>query len=93
MPLPLRYRPLGEGAVLFNEHTWRTHVLTPAAALIYTALLETSNGEAVAKNTALQVLEQELDADAIPRIEPQQDLVISSLYSVRTYSCVVPSRV
>ena len=63
MPLPLRYRPLGEGAVLFNEHTWRTHVLTPAAALIYTALLETSNGEAVAKNTALQVLEQELDVN------------------------------
>ena len=63
MTLPLRYRPLGEGAVLFNEHTWRTHVLTPAAALIYTALLETSNGEAVAKNTALQVLEQELDVN------------------------------
>ena len=63
MPLPLRYRPLGEGAVLFNEHTWRTHVLTPAAALIYTALLETSNGEAVAKDTALQVLEQELDVN------------------------------
>ena len=63
MSLPLRYRPLGEGAVLFNEHTWRTHVLTPAAALIYTALLETSNGEAVAKNTALQVLEQELDVN------------------------------
>jgi len=63
MSLPLRYRPLGEGAVLFNEHTWRTHVLTPAAALIYTALLETSNGEAVAKDTALQVLEQELDVN------------------------------
>ena len=63
MPLPLCYRPLGEGAVLFNEHTWRTHVLTPAAALIYTALLETSNGEAVAKDTALQVLEQELDVN------------------------------
>ena len=63
MTLPLRYRPLGEGAVLFNEHTWRTHVLTPAAALIYTALLETSNGHPIAKDAALQVLEQELDVN------------------------------
>lgn len=60
---PLRYRPLSEGAVLFNERTWRTHVLTPPAAIIYEALLETSSGEAVTMDAALHLLRHELDVN------------------------------
>lgn len=63
MNLPLRHHPLGEGAILFNERTWRTHVLTPAAAIIYDALLETSNGAPVTMDAAIHLLRQELDVN------------------------------
>lgn len=60
---PLLYRRLGDGAVLFNPRTWNTHILTPAAAIIYDALKEQSTGEAIPASDAIAFLTSELGVD------------------------------
>ncbi len=63
MPSPL-YRRLGEGAVAFDPTTWRTLILTPAAAVIFEALSEIVDGTGpVPLNRALSLLRNELEVD------------------------------
>ena len=60
---PLIYKRLGDGGVLFNERTWKTHILTPAAAIIYEALTEQSEGVPMPAEQAITFLKKELDVD------------------------------
>ena len=60
---PLLYRRLGDGGVLFNERTWKTHILTPAAAIIYEALTEQSDGSPMPADQAITFLKGELEVD------------------------------
>ncbi|HAY25933.1 MAG TPA: HPr-rel-A system PqqD family peptide chaperone [Candidatus Accumulibacter phosphatis] len=58
------YRRLGEGAVAFDQRNWQTHILTPAAALIFEALSEIGNGDdPVPMSAALSLLRDELEVD------------------------------
>jgi hypothetical protein len=59
----LRYRPLGNGAALFDEHTWKTHILNPAAAAVYEALMEESGGKPVSTADATLLLRGGLGLD------------------------------
>lgn len=59
----LDYRRVGEGAVLFDRHTWQTHVLTPAAAIIFETLLEASRGECLGRDEVLRILRGDLGVD------------------------------
>ena len=63
MRLALRYRPMDDGGILFNETTWNTHILTASAALIYETLIEQSGGDAVTMADARDVLRDALDLD------------------------------
>ena len=63
MNLPLRYLRMGDGGVLFNEITWRTHILTPAAAIMLDALLEHSGGEPLPMQQATSFLKSDLGVD------------------------------
>jgi len=63
MTLPLVYRQLGNGGVLFNERTWKTHILTPAAAIIYEALTEQSEDVPMPAEQAITFLQKELEVD------------------------------
>lgn len=54
---------MGKGAVLFNHHTWQTHILTPAAAIMLEALLEHFGHEPVATRQALDFFSSELGVD------------------------------
>jgi PqqD family protein of HPr-rel-A system len=58
------YRRLGEGAVAFDQRNWQTHVLTPAAAVIFEALSESSDGkQPLPLSQALRLLRDELEVD------------------------------
>lgn len=59
----LHYRRLGDGGVLFNRRTWKTHILTPPAAIIYEALAEQSEGGAIPTQRAIEFLQRELSVD------------------------------
>lgn len=59
----LRFRQLGEGAAVFDTLTWKTHILTPAAALIFETLAESGDGAALAESRAIELLRDELDLD------------------------------
>jgi len=59
----LLYRPLGDGAAVFDTANWQTHILTPAAAVIFEVLAETGSGEAIARSRALELLQDELELD------------------------------
>jgi PqqD family protein of HPr-rel-A system len=63
--VPLSYRRLGDGAVLFNDRTWKTHILTPAATIIYEALdeIRPADGGPVPSAAALALLQQDLDIE------------------------------
>lgn len=66
----LLYRKLGDGGVLFNERTWNTHILTPAAAIIYEALVEQANDAPIPLEQAIRFLKAELDLDpSAPEIQ------------------------
>ena len=54
---------MGDGGVLFNEITWRTHILTPAAAIMLDALLEHSGGEPLPMEQAISFLSSDLGVD------------------------------
>lgn len=60
---PLLYRRLGDGGVLFNRRSWKTHILTPAAAIIYEALSEQSKDNPIPSEQAITFLRGELDID------------------------------
>lgn len=65
----LRYRKVGEGGVLFDRRTWRTHFLTPAAAAVYEALLEASDGASLDESAAVGLMRNDLGLDpAAPAI-------------------------
>jgi PqqD family protein of HPr-rel-A system len=59
----LDYRRVGEGAVLFDRHTWQTHILTPAAAIIFETLLEASRRVRLSRDEALCILRRDLGVD------------------------------
>jgi len=59
-PSRLRYRRIHDGGILFDEHTWNTHVLNPAAAAIYEALLQRSQGKPAPSSETLQLVLDEL---------------------------------
>jgi len=61
----LSYRRLGEGGIIFDHRTWKTHILTPAAVVVYDALQEANanHGGALSNQDACALLEQDLDLD------------------------------
>ena len=59
-PSRLRYRRIHDGGILFDERTWNTHVLNPAAAAIYEALLEHSQGKPVPSSETFELVLDEL---------------------------------
>ncbi|MEF8712950.1 MAG: HPr-rel-A system PqqD family peptide chaperone [Accumulibacter sp.] len=59
----IAYRRLGDGGVVFDSKSWQTHILTPAAAIIFEALAEINEGEPVPQAQALDFLRDELDVD------------------------------
>jgi PqqD family protein of HPr-rel-A system len=54
----LRYRRVGEGGVLFDLHTWETHILNPAAAAVYEALREEFGATPAAHADVLRLLDE-----------------------------------
>lgn len=68
----LTYRRLGDGAVLFNENTWKTHILTPSAAAIYETLMEYSPDGHIPEAEAVAFLRAEfaldMDSEAMRRL-------------------------
>ncbi|MEF8755780.1 MAG: HPr-rel-A system PqqD family peptide chaperone [Accumulibacter sp.] len=58
------YRRLGEGGVAFDQESWQTHILTPAATIIFEALSEIGDGEQpLPLEPALRFLRDELEVD------------------------------
>jgi hypothetical protein len=75
------YRRLRDGGVVFDGLTWRTHLLTPAAAIMLEALLEQAGDRCLPLAEAERLLETELGLD--PRapdvrqaLEMFQDLAV-----------------
>ena len=54
---------MGEGAVLFDEHTWKTHILNPAAVAVYDALAASSQDGPAQRHEAVEFLQDELGLD------------------------------
>ncbi len=64
MSLTRRYRCLDDdGAILFDETTWNTHILTASAAIVYETLVEQGGGDAITMDEATGVLRDALDLD------------------------------
>jgi len=62
--MQLLYRRLGEGAVALDLRNWQTHVLTPAAAVIFEALSEIADGDRpLPLPQALELLRHDLEVD------------------------------
>lgn len=61
----LSFRRLGEGGVIFDHRTWKTHILTPAALVVYETLQEANadHGGALSSHEACVLLEKDLDLD------------------------------
>ena len=59
-PSRLRYRRFHDGGILFDEHTWKTHVLNPAAAAIYEALQEHAQAKPVPSSETFKLVLDEL---------------------------------
>lgn len=59
----LLYRQLGDGAAVFDKTSWQTHILTPAAAIIFEVFTEACDGESVATSRAIELLKEDLDVD------------------------------
>lgn len=56
--------------MVFNRATWQTHVLSPAAAIVFEALAEVDDGQPVPEATAFAVLRDELELDTdTPQIQ------------------------
>jgi len=70
------YRGLGEGAAVFDPASWQTHILTPAAAIIFEALAEIGAGSPVPQEQALRVLHDDLEVDTET---PEMQQVLRSL--------------
>ncbi|MBK5930599.1 HPr-rel-A system PqqD family peptide chaperone [Halochromatium salexigens] len=54
---------MDDGGILFDETTWKTHILTASAALVYETLIEQGGGNAVTMDEAAQVVRDTLDLD------------------------------
>lgn len=61
---PCLFRRLGDGAVVFDPHTWQTHVLPPAAAAIADLIDELAAEGTVSRARVRAALRDELDLDA-----------------------------
>lgn len=73
----LQYRKLGDGGAVFDPASWRTHVLTPAAAIIFEALTEVgAENETLSRSRALGFLRDELEVDTET---PEMQQVLRSL--------------
>ena len=73
----LQYRKLGNGGAVFDPANWRTHVLTPAAAIICEALTEVGAEEGtLLRSRALDFLRDELELDTET---PEMQQVLRSL--------------
>lgn len=51
---------MDDGGILFDETTWKTHILTAPAALVYETLIDTSSGQAVSKDEVYRILREQL---------------------------------
>lgn len=61
----MSYRRVGDGGVLFDLHTWETHILNPAAAAVYEALRDEFGGTPAANAEVLHLFDElGLDPDA-----------------------------
>jgi len=54
---------MGDGGILFDAHSWKTHVLNPAAAAVYETLLEHSQDAPYPVSETLHILQNELGLD------------------------------
>ncbi|MCG5517322.1 MULTISPECIES: HPr-rel-A system PqqD family peptide chaperone [unclassified Ectothiorhodospira] len=54
---------MDDGGILFNETTWKTHILTASAAIVYETLIEHGGGNAVTATEARDALRNVLDLD------------------------------
>lgn len=70
---------MDDGGILFDEATWRTHILTAPAAVVYEALVEHGGGGPVALAEARNLLRDALglDPDA-----PEMGRLLGSLTSL-----------
>ena len=59
----LRFRRLDQGAAIFNEATWQTHILTPAATVIYEELMRRSGGRVIPEVDAIEILREDFELD------------------------------
>ncbi|KFB73080.1 MAG: hypothetical protein AW09_001689 [Candidatus Accumulibacter phosphatis] len=59
----ISYRRLGDGGAVFDSKSWQTHILTPAAAIIFEALAEICEDGPVPQAQAFELLRDELDVD------------------------------
>lgn len=58
------YRRLGEGGVAFDQKSWQTHILTPAATILFEALSEIGDGDQpLPLERAQRFLRDELEVD------------------------------
>ncbi len=72
----LLYRSLGDAGVVFDAANWQTHILTPAATVIFEALSEIADGGPVPRQRALELLRDELEVDTDT---PEMQQVLRSL--------------
>lgn len=54
---------MGDGSILFDETTWKTHILTTTAAIVYEALIEQSDEHALRMDEAKALLRNALGLD------------------------------
>ena len=54
---------MGDGAILFDENTWKTSILNPAAAVIYEALIDEYGGRPIAIADAIHLIDTALGLD------------------------------
>jgi PqqD family protein of HPr-rel-A system len=81
----LIYRRLGDGSVVFDEATWQTLLLTPAAAVILETLLERSKAGALPLTAAEDLLAHELDIDV------RSHEVLQALHRLQELNVIAPS--
>ncbi|MEA3642973.1 MAG: HPr-rel-A system PqqD family peptide chaperone [Lamprobacter sp.] len=51
---------MDDGGVLFDKTTWKTHILTASAALVYETLIESNSGQAASKEEIYRILQNQL---------------------------------
>lgn len=51
---------MDDGGILFDETSWKTHILTASAALVYETIIDTSDGQAISKDEAYSIMQDQL---------------------------------